>query len=292
MNLYVGDLIDDFEILSLLGEGNCSQVFEVKHMNTNKHYAMKVVNSKDQSVYLLREYKIYKYIESCEPFQIRTKYSVHQLALVPKALYYSDIDLDSASISCLVLTKCSSSNQSNSTLLKNPKETFLRTLNILLQLNQIDVSHNDLKPENILWSGGKSDPLYLVDFGLASCSSPKFSTLTCSQSSDDTKIFKGNIAYASVETMEFGISKNRVNRGWDDLESLVYIYYQLSTASGLPGLPELPWIRELRFDLVLEMKKNFIPKENNFKTMMHYIETHRKRGNADPKDYEFLRKLA
>jgi tRNA A-37 threonylcarbamoyl transferase component Bud32 len=154
--LLKGITFNSFEILECLGSGTFGKVFKVKLKDTEKIYAMKIINKKfliknQQLRYAVTECNVLK--QAKHPFII----TLHYAFQTPDHLY-------------MILDYCPGGDFSYH-IVKNLFEEdeakfFVAELVLAIEhLHNLDIIYRDLKPENILIDA--EGHIRLADFGLA-----------------------------------------------------------------------------------------------------------------------------
>ena len=149
----------DFDILTLLGQGNFAKVYLVEHKLTKKQYSAKIFD---------------KELIKTDPFEMKCfLYEVSMLRQVdgPNLLNTYRLYEGESNIYC-VGQYCSGGTVYDY-LKKHGRPTETHTLSLMKQvleglayLNNKQLIHRDLKPENIIFNDRSYEKITLVDFGL------------------------------------------------------------------------------------------------------------------------------
>ena len=141
-----------FKILSLLGIGGFGTVFKVRHILTDKIYAMKVMNKN----YIIKK-KYLHYVVS--EFEIMKSLAGFPFVL---GLHYC---FQSANYLYLIVDYCPNGDFTNLKTINNIKLFFAEVILAFEYLHNHNVIYRDLKPENILLD--EEGHIKLCDFNLA-----------------------------------------------------------------------------------------------------------------------------
>ena len=141
-----------FKILSLLGVGGFGTVFKVRHILTDKIYAMKVMNKnyiiqKKYLHYVVSEFEIMKSLAGF-PFIL----DLHYCFQTANYLY-------------LIIDYCPNGDFTKLESVNNPKLFFAEIILALEYIHNKGIIYRDLKPENILLDD--TGHIKLCDFNLA-----------------------------------------------------------------------------------------------------------------------------
>jgi len=199
---------NDFELLKVVGKGSFGKVMQVRKKDTNRIYAMKVLNKKDiverqEIQHTLSERNVL--IQATSPFLVGLKFSFQ----TPEKLY-------------LVLDYMNGGElfyhlQNEQTFSEERASFYTAELVLALKhLHKYNIIYRDLKPENILLDS--NGHVALTDFGL------------CKEnvSSDDTtNTFCGTAEYLAPEVLT-GQGYGKAVDWW----SLGILFYEMTT--GLP----------------------------------------------------------
>lgn len=173
--------LDDFELLKVIGQGNFAKVMQVKKKDTQKIYAMKILNKKrleesDQLEHIKTERAVLQYVE--HPFLVRLVYAFQSTEKL-----YMVMDFINGGELFFHLKK----------LKRFPEDLVkLYAAELFLSLDHLhkhNVVFRDLKPENVLMD--KDGHVMLTDFGLA-----KFLS-----NQDRTHTFCGTPEYLAPEVL-------------------------------------------------------------------------------------------
>ena len=141
-----------FKILSLLGIGGFGTVFKVKHILTDKIYAMKVMNKnyiikKKYLHYVVSEFEIMKSLAGF-PFVLELHYC-----------------FQSANYLYLIVDYCPNGDFTNLKSINNIKLFFAEVILAFEHIHNHNIIYRDLKPENILLD--EQGHIKICDFNLA-----------------------------------------------------------------------------------------------------------------------------
>ena len=141
-----------FKILSLLGVGGFGTVFKVRHILTDKIYAMKVMNKnyiiqKKYLHYVVSEFEIMKTLAGF-PFIL----DIHYCFQTANYLY-------------LIIDYCPNGDFTKLESVNNPKLFFAEIILAFEYIHNKGIIYRDLKPENILLD--ETGHIKLCDFNLA-----------------------------------------------------------------------------------------------------------------------------
>ena len=159
----IGDKLDDFEILQLLGKGTFGKVFKVKSKLNNKVYAMKMVDlkalkDKGQKYYDLTINEINFLIQFNNPHVIKyyKKFEVNNYS-------YIIIEFtENGDLKGLIKTYKSLNKHIPEEMLWN---IFLQCMEGLCYIHQKNIIHRDIKPDNILIDNNMI--IKIGDFGVS-----------------------------------------------------------------------------------------------------------------------------
>lgn len=173
--------LEDFELLKVIGQGNFAKVMQVKKKDTQKVFAMKILNKKrleesDQLEHIKTERAVLQYVE--HPFLVRLVYAFQSTEKL-----YMVMDFINGGELFFHLKK----------LKRFPEDLVkLYSAELFLSLDHLhkhNVVFRDLKPENVLMD--KDGHVMLTDFGLA-----KFLS-----NQDRTHTFCGTPEYLAPEVL-------------------------------------------------------------------------------------------
>ena len=144
--------LKDFKILNLLGVGGFGTVFKVKHILTDKIYAMKVMNKnyvikKKYLHYVVSEFKIMKSLSGF-PFVLDLHYC-----------------FQSANYLYLIIDYCPGGDFTKLNYINNAKLFFAEVILAFEHIHKHNIIYRDLKPENILLD--TEGHIKICDFNLA-----------------------------------------------------------------------------------------------------------------------------
>ena len=147
-----------FKVLSLLGVGGFGTVFKVRHILTDKIYAMKVMNKN----YVIKK-KYLHYVVS--EFEIMKKLAGFPFIL---DLHYC---FQTANYLYLIIDYCPNGDFTKLESVNNPKLFFAEVILAFEYIHNKNIIYRDLKPENILLD--ETGHIKLCDFNLAKADMPK-----------------------------------------------------------------------------------------------------------------------
>ena len=205
-----------FKILSLLGVGGFGTVFKVKHILTDKIYAMKVMNKN----YLI-EKKYLHYVVS--EFNIMKTLSGFPFVL---DLHYV---FQSANYLYLIIDYCPNGDLTKLKTINNLKLLFAEVVLAFEHIHNHNIIYRDLKPENILLD--ETGHIRVCDFNLAKDGMTK---------NKRANSFCGTPLYFSPEMLS--------RRGVDykcDIYGIGLLIYELVTGSPAYNAPNIKVLYEL-----------------------------------------------
>ena len=194
----------NFTILSLLGVGGFGTVFKVKHILTDKVYAMKVMNKnyiiqKKYLHYVISEFEIMKTLSGF-PFILDLHYC-----------------FQSANYLYLIIDYCPNGDFTKLKYINNIRLFFAEVILAFEHVHKHNIIYRDLKPENILLDS--TGHIRICDFNLAKAGVPK---------DKRTDSFCGSPMYLSPEMLG--------GRGVDyrcDIYGIGLLMYEIAT--GFPA---------------------------------------------------------
>ena len=206
-DLFIGETIfNKYKLIRKLGQGSFGSIYEAQSKYSNKFYAVKLEDMKqdqfileDESIFL--SYLNIPQIPKVKTFGYSGSYIILVMELLGKSLdkIINELPSRKLSIRCV----CNIAYQ---------------LILILEKIHNCWVIHRDIKPANIaIGREEKSKYIYLFDFGL----SKKFissKTLKHYPFRQNNKLI-GNARYSSINALNGGTQSRR-----DDLESLGYIF--------------------------------------------------------------------
>ena len=150
--------LKNFKILGLLGVGGFGMVFKVKHILTDKIYAMKVMNKnyiigKKYLHYVVSEFEIMKTLSGF-PFILDLHYC-----------------FQSANYLYLIGDYCPNGDFTNLYYINNIRLFFAELILAIEYIHKHNIIYRDLKPENILLDS--TGHIRICDFNLAKAGMPK-----------------------------------------------------------------------------------------------------------------------
>ena len=275
-DIFIGKTVfNKYKLIRKLGQGSFGSIYESQSMNSNKLYAIKLEDMK-QDQYILEEESIFlSYLNiPCVPkiksFGYSGSFIILVMELLGKSLdkIFNELPKKRMSIRCV----CNIAYQ---------------LITIFEVVHNCNLIHRDIKPANIaIGREEKSKFIYLLDFGL----SKKYRSSRTKKHFPFKKNNKliGNARYSSINALNGGTQSRR-----DDLESLGYLLVYLI-------LGRLPWqgfishSKEDKYYKIKEIKTNTTPEElckelpPQFEEYIKY--TRNLEYEADP-DYKYLKNL-
>ena len=95
-NAKIGDKLEDFELLTILGEGGSGIVLKVRSLINNEIYAMKIINlenKKNEIEYIKNEIEMLKKIEHQNIVKYYTKFEKdNRIYIIMEYLEYGNLD--------------------------------------------------------------------------------------------------------------------------------------------------------------------------------------------------------
>ena len=275
-DIFIGKLFfNKYKLIRKLGQGSFGSIYEGQSIYSNKLYAVKIEDMK-QDQYILEEeslllsYLNFNRVPKLKSFGYSGSYIILIMELLGSSLdkIFKELPSKKMSIRCV----CNIAYQ---------------LIFIFETLHNYDIVHRDIKPANI--AIGREDKhkfIYLLDFGL----SKKFRSSTSKKHMPFIKNNKliGNARYSSINALE-GCSQSRR----DDLESIGYVLIYL-----LQG--RLPWqgyisrSKEDKYYKIKQIKRGTTPEElceglpPQFEEYIKY--TRSLEYEQDP-DYDYLKNL-
>ena len=275
-DIFLGQTIfDRYKLIRKLGQGSFGTIYQAQSKCSNKYYAIKLEDMK-QNQFMLEDEAIFISYLNCPR--------------VPKLKSFGY----SGSLIILVMELLGNSLDKIFEKLPSRKMSIRCVCNIAYQLLLIfeyihtcDIIHRDIKPANVaIGYEEKSKYLYLLDFGL----SKKYRS---SKTKKHNPFFQnnkliGNARYSSINALEGGSQSRR-----DDLESLGYLLLYLLLGR-LPWQGHISHSKEDKYYKIKKIKKNTTAEElcqglpKQFEDYVNY--TRNLKYESDP-DYNYLRNL-
>ena len=275
-DVFLGQTIfNKYKLIRKLGQGSFGSIYQAQSKCSNKYYAVKLEEMR-QNQFVLEEESIFISYLNCPR--------------IPKLKTFGY----SGSLIILVMELLGDSLDKIFDKLPSRKMSIRCVCNIAYQLLMIfeiihncNIIHRDIKPANVaIGFEGKSKFIYLLDFGL----SKKY------RSSKTKKHFPfvqgnkliGNARYSSINALDGGTQSRR-----DDLESLGYLLLYLLLGR-LPWQGHISHSKEDKYYKIREIKKNTTPEElcqGLPPQIQEYVEyTRNLEYEAEP-DYNYLKNL-
>lgn len=169
-SLRIEEVLDVYELLTKLGEGNYACVWKARERRTNAVFAMKVVDKNKLKSHLEREMlqveilllKQLDHPNLIKCYNVMETYTQFYIALT----LFDGEDLFSAV------------SQSGSFTEADARNILKQTLIALKYLHGLNIAHRDIKPENILVDKAFSK-ISLCDFGLAKVMTTELEVIIC-----------------------------------------------------------------------------------------------------------------
>ena len=217
----IGDKLEDFELLTILGEGSFGVVLKVQSLINHEIYAMKIINL-DNIDEKMKEY-IESEIEMLKKLSHKNivKYYTHfveenTIYIIMEYLVYGDL---SNYIDLLIHLY-----ENNKDIINNKRleiiYIFLQCITALQYLNDLKIIHRDIKPENIFIS--EIEGIKIGDFGVAAKMKDKDDINTIIKLKQNTNTIVGSEHYMSPEILA-GKEYNEKT----DIYSMGLIFYKL-----------------------------------------------------------------
>ena len=275
-DVFLGQTIfNKYKLIRKLGQGSFGSIYQAQSKCSNKYYAVKLEEMR-QNQFVLEEESIFLSYLNCPR--------------IPKLKTFGY----SGSLIILVMELLGDSLDKIFDKLPSRKMSIRCVCNIAYQLLMIfeiihncNIIHRDIKPANVaIGFEGKSKFIYLLDFGL----SKKY------RSSKTKKHFPfvqgnkliGNARYSSINALDGGTQSRR-----DDLESLGYLLLYLLLGR-LPWQGHISHSKEDKYYKIREIKKNTTPEElcqGLPPQIQEYVEYTRNLEYETDPDYNYLKNL-
>ena len=275
-DLFTGEtLFNKYKLIRKLGQGSFGSIYEAQSNYSNKLYAVKIEDMKQEQFILEEESAILSYlnipqIPKIKSFGYSGSFIILVMELLGKSLdkIFNELPSKKMSIRCV----CNIAYQ---------------LLYIFELMHNNNIIHRDIKPANIaIGREEKSKYIYLLDFGL----SKKYRSSKTKKHFPFTQGKKliGNARYSSINALNGNTQSRR-----DDLESLGYLLLYLL-------LGRLPWqgyishSKEDKYYKIKQIKNQTTPEElceglpPQFEEYIKY--TRNLEYEQDP-DYNYLRNL-
>jgi serine/threonine protein kinase len=275
-DVFLGQTIfNKYKLIRKLGQGSFGSIYQAQSKCSNKYYAVKLEEMR-QNQFVLEEESIFISYLNCPR--------------IPKLKTFGY----SGSLIILVMELLGDSLDKIFDKLPSRKMSIRCVCNIAYQLLMIfeiihncNIIHRDIKPANVaIGFEEKSKFIYLLDFGL----SKKY------RSSKTKKHFPfvqgnkliGNARYSSINALDGGTQSRR-----DDLESLGYLLLYLLLGR-LPWQGHISHSKEDKYYKIREIKKNTTPEElcqGLPPQIQEYVEYTRNLEYETDPDYNYLKNL-
>ena len=237
IDTFIGKTIfNKYKIIKNIGGGSFGFIYEAQSIYSNKHYAIKFEDMREDQFILEEESLILSYINCIRVPKIKSfgysgNYMILVMELLGKSLdkIFNELPTKKMSIRCI----CNIAYQ---------------LICILEEIHNNNIIHRDIKPANIaIGLEDKKKYLYLLDFGL----SKKYRSSTTKKHNPFTQNNKliGNARYSSINALEGGTQSRR-----DDLESLGYLIIFLLVGK-LPWQGKVSHSKEDKYYKIREIKR-------------------------------------
>ena len=237
IDTFIGKTIfNKYKIIKNIGGGSFGFIYEAQSIYSNKHYAIKFEDMREDQFILEEESLILSYINcnrvpKIKSFGYSGNYMILVMELLGKSLdkIFNELPTKKMSIRCI----CNIAYQ---------------LICILEEIHNNNIIHRDIKPANIaIGLEDKKKYLYLLDFGL----SKKYRSSTTKKHNPFTQNNKliGNARYSSINALEGGTQSRR-----DDLESLGYLIIFLLIGK-LPWQGKVSHSKEDKYYKIREIKR-------------------------------------
>ena len=275
-DVFIGKLFfNKYKLIKKLGQGSFGSIYEGQSIYSNKLYAVKIEDMK-QDQYILEEeslllsYLNFNRVPKLKSFGYSGSFIILIMELLGSSLdkIFKELPSKKMSIRCV----CNIAYQ---------------LILILETLHNFDIIHRDIKPANI--AIGREDKhkfIYLLDFGL----SKKFRSSTSKKHMpfiQNNKLI-GNARYSSINALD-GCSQSRR----DDLESLGYLLIYLLQGR-LPWQGYISHSKEDKYYKIKQIKKSTSPEdlcEGLPPQIEEYIKYTRSLEYEQDPDYDYLKNL-
>jgi serine/threonine protein kinase len=159
----VGQVLDNqYEILSLIGEGGMSVVYKARHNMLRKIVAIKTMLP-SLMVHPFAMQRFQQEAQAASNIVHTNVITIYNFGITPEGQPYLVMDyLEGASLSEIIA-------QHKTLTVQRATNIFLQVTNALAHAHKKGVIHRDLKPSNIILieQGEKKDVVQIVDFGIA-----------------------------------------------------------------------------------------------------------------------------
>ncbi|MGH9585761.1 MAG: serine/threonine-protein kinase [Acidobacteriaceae bacterium] len=205
MDIGPGQTIGDYEIVAKLGAGGLGVVYEVKHLISQRHEAMKIMQADVSGA-----------PEMVERFrrEVQTLAALNHVNIAAlHTAFYHDNQL--AMIMELIHGETLRNLQlKNSVTLSQALDFIMQVLHALDYAHRMGVVHRDIKPQNIMITA--ENTVKLLDFGIA--------LSACSGSITQSGQLLGSVSYISPEQVSGGKATAQ-----SDIYSLGVVLYEALT---------------------------------------------------------------
>ena len=275
-DLFIGETIfNKYKFLRKLGQGAFGSIYEAQSKYSNKLYAVKLEDMKQEQFILEEESMFLSYINCPQIPKVKSfgyigSYIILVMELLGKSLdkILNEIPGRKMSIRCV----CNIAYQ---------------LVLIFEKVHGCQIIHRDLKPANIaIGREEKSKYIYLLDFGL----SKKFISSKTGrhyQYRENNKLI-GNARYSSINALNGGTQSRR-----DDLESLGYLVIYLIVGR-LPWQGYISHSKEDKYYKIKKIKKETTAEqlcEGLPRQFLDYIRYTRNLQYEENPDYNYLKNL-
>ena len=278
VDLFIGKTIfSKYKLNRKLGVGCFGFIYEAQSINSNKLYAIKFEDMREDQFILEDEAKILTYINcnripKVKSFGYSGNYMILVMELLGKSLdkIFNELPSKKMSIRCV----CNIAYQ---------------LMLIFEVIHNNNIIHRDIKPANIaigIQEDNKNKYIYVLDFGL----SKKYRSDTTKRhfSFSKNNPLIGNARYSSINALEGGTQSRR-----DDLESIGYLLLYLLLGQ-LPWQGKVSHSKDDKYYKIREIKKQTTPEqlcEGLPKQFEYYIKYTRSLQYESDPDYNYLKNL-
>ena len=237
-DLFIGETIfNKYKLTRKIGQGSFGSIYEAQSIYSNKLYAIKLEDMKEEQFILEDESSFLSYINIPRIPKIKTfgysgSFIILVMELLGKSLdkIFNELPSRKMSVRCV----CNIAYQ---------------LISIFEIIHSCDIIHRDIKPANIaIGREEKSKYIYLLDFGL----SKRFKSSKTNKHFpfvENNKLI-GNARYSSINALNGGTQSRR-----DDLESIGYLLIYLILGR-LPWQGHISHSKEDKYYKIREIKKN------------------------------------
>ena len=275
-DLFIGEtLFNKYKLLRKLGQGSFGSIYEAQSKYSNKLYAVKLEDMKQEQFILEEESIFLSYLNVPQIPKVKSfGYSGSYIILVMELLGKS-------------LDKLLKELPSKKMSLRCVCNIAYQLILIIENIHNCNIIHQDIKPANIaIGKEEKSKYIYLLDFGL----SRKYISSKTNRHYPyrETNKLIGNARYSSINALNGGTQSRR-----DDLESLGYLIIYLIIGR-LPWQGYISHSKEDKFYKIKQIKKQTTPEqlcEGLPSQFLEYVKYTRNLKYEEKPNYHYLRNL-